>query len=206
VASLAGLTFLVVEGDAVLRRALAVGFAAHGTVEAVGTRAAARLALMARNFDAMIVEARLPDGSGLDLLDVARAECPRTYVLVLAGRTERAVIERSLEAGAGFLRKPLHPKHFGTVTAAARSRRDAGERRTRLTLERWAADHDLSTTEVELLALGAQGISRDHFSARRNVRPDTIRKQIQSMLQKTGNVTFENAVNRLLREALTEPT
>jgi hypothetical protein len=38
------------------------------------------------------------------------------------------------------------------------------------------------------------------------VRPDTIRKQIQTLLQKTGDDTFEGAVNSLLREAVAEPT
>ena len=36
--------------------------------------------------------------------------------------------------------------------------------------------------------------------------PDTIRKQIQMLLQKTGDDTFEGAVNSLLREAVAEPT
>lgn len=202
----AGLTFLVVEEVAAVRALLVRGLAEYGVVDSVGTRAAARLAFRGRKYDAMVVDEHLPDGSGLDLLEVAREPCPGLYVLVLTGSTSRAVIDRTLEAGASFLLKPCHEKHLAIVARAAWARRTAGERRTRITLERWANDHGLSTTEIELLALGAAGVSRHEFSERRNVRPDTVRKQIQMMLQKTGNDTFEVAVNSLLREALAEPT
>jgi DNA-binding NarL/FixJ family response regulator len=154
----------------------------------------------------MVLDAHLPDGSGLDLLELARAKCPGLYVLVLAAGAERAAIDRALEVGAGYLRKPCNERHLAVVAREASSRRSAAERRIAVTLERWATEHGLSTTEAELLALGAQGVSRHMFSERRKVRPDTIRKQIQLMLQKTGNDTFEGAVNGLLREALAEPT
>lgn len=202
----AGLAFLVVEEEAALRGLLVRGLAEHGSVDSAGTRAAARLAFRGRKYDAMIVDDHLPDGSGLDLLEVARERCPGLYVLVLTASTSRAVIDRTLEAGASLLLKPCHEKHLAIVARAAWARRSAGERRTRATLERWASDHGLSATEVELLALGAEGVSRHEFSERRRVRPDTVRKQIQMMLQKTGNDTFESAVNCLLREALAEPT
>jgi DNA-binding CsgD family transcriptional regulator len=73
-------------------------------------------------------------------------------------------------------------------------------------LARWAQEYGLSETEVELLSLGARGVAREKFSSRRGVRPDTISKQIQTLLQKTGDDTFEGAVNSLLREAVAEPT
>lgn len=201
-----GLTFLVVEDEAAVRRLLVRGLSEHGAVDAVGTRAAANLALRGRNYDAVIVDVRLPDGSGLDLIATAHERCPGVIVLVLTGSTDHSVIERTLEAGARYLLKPCHPKHLALVAEEARARRNAADRRIKLTLERWKNDHGLSTTEVELLALGALGVPRHEFSDRRAVRPDTIRKQINMLLQKTGNDTFEGAVNSLLREAVAEPT
>jgi two-component system chemotaxis response regulator CheY len=201
-----GLTFLVVEDDASVRRLLTRGLAEHGEVDAVATLAAGRLAFGGRTYDAMILDVALPDGSGLDLIEAARARCPGIYVLVVTGRSDHAVIDRALEIGGGFLLKPFEPKHFAIVAEAARARRMAAERRTKATLERWAADHGLSSTEVELLALGAEGVPRREFAERRRVRPDTIRKQIQTILQKTGDETFDAAVRNVLREALSEPT
>ena len=72
-------------------------------------------------------------------------------------------------------------------------------------LDRWKRGHGLTDSETELLALGARGVPRDEFEIIRGVRSDTIKKQIQFLLMKTGDPTFETAVNSLLREAVAEP-
>jgi two-component system response regulator DevR len=200
------LSFLVVEDEPGVRRLVSRGLSSLGQVDAVGTVAAGRLSLRARTYDALIVDVSLPDGSGLELIEAAHARSPGILVLVLTGSTDHDVIARTLELGARYLLKPCDPKHLALIAGEADSRRTARERRTNLTLERWGKDYGLSETEVELLSLGAQGVAREKFSSRRGVRPDTIRKQIQTLLQKTGDDTFEGAVNSLLREAVAEPT
>ncbi|HSO36997.1 MAG TPA: response regulator [Labilithrix sp.] len=200
------LSFLVVEDEAGVRRMLGRGLASHGQVETVGTCAAARMSLRVRQYDALVVDVHLPDGSGLDLVAVAMAKSPNIVVLVLTGSTDHEIIGRVHQVGARYLLKPFDASHLATLAHEVRGRQAAGERRVQLTLERWAKDLDLSDTEVELLALGARGLPRDKFATQRGVRPDTIRKQIQALLQKTGDDTFEGAVNSLLREAVSEPT
>jgi len=189
-----------------VRRLLGRGLAPHGQVEAVGTCAAARMALRVRTYDALIVDVRLPDGSGLDLIGVATKKSPGIVVLVLTGSTEREVIARTLQEGARYLLKPFDVNDLAAIAQEALSRHKAGERRIQLTLQRWASDLELTDTEVELLALGARGVPRERFSSQRGVRADTIRKQIQALIQKTGDDSFEGAVNSLLREAVAEPT
>ena len=51
-----------------------------------------------------------------------------------------------------------------------------------------------------------RGVPRDDLAMLRGVRKDTVRKQIQILIQKTGDTSFEEAVNSFLREALSEPT
>ena len=200
------LSFLVVEDEAGVRRLLGRGLALHGQVEVVGTCAAARMSLRVRQYDAMIVDVHLPDGSGLDLIPIATAKSPNVIVLVLTGSTDHEIIGRTLQEGARYLLKPFDTSHLATLAEEVRGRQQAGERRIKLTLQRWQKDLDLSDTEVELLELGARGLTRDKFAQQRRVRPDTVRKQIQTLLQKTGDDTFEGAVNSLLREAVSEPT
>jgi DNA-binding NarL/FixJ family response regulator len=200
------LSFLVVEDEAAVRRVLGRGLAPHGQVETVGTCAAARMALRVRKYDALIVDVRLPDGSGLDLIRVASQKSPGIVVLVLTGSTDHEVIARALQEGARYLLKPVDVTHLATIAEEALSRHQAGERRIQLALARWEADLALTKTEVELLALGARGVPRERFSSQRGVRADTIRKQIQALIQKTGDDSFEGAVNSLLREAVAEPT
>lgn len=200
------LSFLVVEDEAGIRRLLARGLAPHGHVETVGTCAAARMALRVRKYDVLVVDVGLPDGSGLDLIEGASVKSPAIFVIVLTASTEHGVVSRTLREGARFLLKPFDMGSLAAITGEVTARKEAGERRIQLTLARWSADLALSKTEGELLSLGAHGVAREKFSRQRGVKPDTIRKQIQALLQKTGDDTFEGAVNSLLREAVAEPT
>lgn len=163
------------------------------------------MALRVRQFDAVVLDVQLPDGSGLDLIDWARKHSPNIIVLLLTGSTEHDVISRALLGDVRYLLKPADVSHFAALAEEVTARQEVGQRRIQLTLERWSKDYSLSRTEVELLELGARGMPRESFSEQRGVKPDTIRKQIQALIQKTGDDTFEGAVNSLLREAVSEP-
>lgn len=125
--------------------------------------------------------------------------------LVLTGSTEHSVITRAHELGVRYLLKPFNGEQLKVHVEEARARRHAGDRRVSVALDRWTRGHALTDAETALLALGARGVPREEFAIVRGVRPDTIRKQIQSLLMKTGDDTFEGAVNSLLREAVSEP-
>lgn len=200
------LGFLVVEDVDVLRRALVRAMSAFGKVEGVGSCAEARTMLRARRFDSLIVDVQLPDGSGLDVVSLARQLWPAIWVLVLTGSADHAVVTRVHDLGVRYLLKPFSPEQLRVHAEEAQARRRAGDRRMSVALERWTRGHALSETESELLALGVRGVPREEFATIRGVRPDTIRKQIQALLHKTGEGTFEGAVSSLLREALSDPT
>lgn len=203
---LGDLSFLVVDDDEGVRRAVKRALSPHGRVDVVGTCAAARLALKARRYDAAVLDVHLPDGVGLDLVDLARERNAAVCILVLTGSAEHGIIARVHAKKATYLLKPFEASQLGILVEEARNRRDACDRRIQNTLQSWIADCDLSRVEAALLALGATGVPRDDFARQRRVKPDTIRKQIQALLHKTGHDTFELAVNALLREALTDPT
>lgn len=199
-------SFLVVEDEGSVRRTLARGLSAHGVVETVGTCAAARLSLRVRHYDGLVVDVHLPDGSGLDLIELARLRSPDVVVYVLTGSTDHDVISATVHHRARYLLKPVDFAHLEILAQEVTARQEAGQRRIVLTLERWEKDFQLTKVEVELLELGTRGLARDQFAQQRGVRPDTIRKQISALIQKTGDDSFEGAVNSLLREAVREPT
>lgn len=199
------IAFLVVEDVAILRRALVRTLSAFGRAEGVGTCADARVMLHGQKFDSLVVDVKLPDGIGLDLVPLARQLWPAIWVLVLTGSVEHGTISRTHELGVRYLLKPFSPEQLKVHAEETRARRNAGDRRVSVALKRWTRAHGLTGTEADLLALGARGVRREEFSVMRGVRPDTIRKQIQALLQKTGDDTFEGAVNSLLRDALSEP-
>lgn len=199
------LAFLVVEDVVVVRDALVRALSLHGHVEAVGSCAMARQALGQRRFDSLIVDIGLPDGSGFDLVQPARQKWPGIWVLVLTGLSDHAIVARAHELGVRYLLKPFELEHLRIHVEETRARRNAGDRRIAVTLDRWTRAHALTESESELLALFVRGVPREQLPVLRGVRKDTIRKQIQILLQKTGDASFEEAVNSFLREALTEP-
>lgn len=82
---------LIVEDEATLRRTLAAYLAGRGiAVVEAGSLAEARDALRARVFDALVLDVGLPDGDGLDLLELAGA----WRALVVSAAPDPARFER----------------------------------------------------------------------------------------------------------------
>ncbi|MDH0127087.1 response regulator [Brucella pituitosa] len=100
---------LVVEDDAVLRDGLRVGLGLAGfTADAVETCADADAALRSSEFDALVLDLMLPDGSGLDLLKDLRARQHNIPVLLLTARDGTEDRIAGLDGGADdYLGKPF---------------------------------------------------------------------------------------------------
>jgi DNA-binding response OmpR family regulator len=104
-----GWRILIVEDDAVLRKHLARLFLREGyevyTAEDCTT---ARRHLTETQFDTLLLDVALPDGSGLDVLaEVAERQRPRrTVVMTAFTAPENEAMARQLQVGC-LLRKPL---------------------------------------------------------------------------------------------------
>ncbi|HET7103932.1 MAG TPA: sigma-54 dependent transcriptional regulator [Terracidiphilus sp.] len=110
---------LIVDDESGMRRILAVNLHrdAHVTVEAAGVAEAMNL-LKQEDFDVILTDQKMPDGSGLDVLRAAREDDPTISVIFLTavGTLELAV--ESMRQGAfDFLTKPFVPD---VVSAAIR--------------------------------------------------------------------------------------
>jgi DNA-binding NtrC family response regulator len=102
---------LIVDDEPGIRRILAVNLRrdSHVVVEAPGATEAIRL-LGAQEFDVVVADQKMPDGSGLDVLRAAQEDDPTTSVIFLTavGTLELAV--ESMRQGAfDFLTKPFAP-------------------------------------------------------------------------------------------------
>ncbi len=100
---------LVVEDDAMLLDGLKVGLGIHGfTVDAVASCGDARAALATAEFDAIVLDLMLPDGSGLDILRELRRRQDATPVLLLTAKDTVADRIGGLDTGADdYLGKPF---------------------------------------------------------------------------------------------------
>jgi DNA-binding response OmpR family regulator len=118
---------LVVEDDPVLSDGLRAGLGMCGaTLDIVESCADGRAALASSEFDALVLDLMLPDGSGLDLLADMRAGGDRTPVLLLTALDDIADRIRGLDAGADdYLGKPFDLDELGARLRAI-SRRQNG--------------------------------------------------------------------------------
>jgi two-component system, OmpR family, response regulator QseB len=118
---------LVVEDDPVLSDGLRAGLRMFGAaLDIVANCADGRAALAESEFDALVLDLMLPDGSGLDLLADMRAGGDRTPVLLLTALDEISDRVKGLDAGADdYLGKPFDLNELGARLRAI-SRRQVG--------------------------------------------------------------------------------
>ncbi len=118
---------LVVEDDPVLSDGLRAGLGLFGaTLDVVSNCADGRAAVASSEFDALVLDLMLPDGSGLDLLTEMRTGGDKTPVLLLSAQDEIADRIKGLDAGADdYLGKPFDLNELAARVRAI-SRRQAG--------------------------------------------------------------------------------
>lgn len=115
---------LLLEDDATLGRGIALALgSSERTVERAEALAAAQFCLARAQYDLLILDINLPDGSGLELLRALRAGGDRTPVILLTANDLEIDEVTGLEAGADdYITKPFS-------LAVLRARVDAQLRR-----------------------------------------------------------------------------
>lgn len=100
---------LVIEDDAILLDGLSVGLGLAGfTVDAVSSCGDAEAAIAVQNYNAIVLDLMLPDGSGLDILKSMRQARDETPVLLLTARDQVPERIAGLDAGADdYVGKPF---------------------------------------------------------------------------------------------------
>jgi two-component system response regulator TctD len=119
---------LLVEDTEDVAEAIAVNFARRGhAVDRAGRCDEARDALAVQDYDLVILDINLPDGSGINLLKTMRREKRKTPVLVVTARLEVEDRVDALDLGADdYLMKPFDLREL-EARARALLRRSAGE-------------------------------------------------------------------------------
>jgi len=122
---------LVVEDDRALAEAVAASLSARYAVQWVGTGADALAAICEAYFDLILLDHRLPDLLGTDVLPIIKRFFPTTTVVLMTGQGSEGVAVEALRGGArDYLRKPFSLHEIVTrVDALFAVRRHGVERR-----------------------------------------------------------------------------
>lgn len=145
---------------------------------------------------AFILDIRLPDGSGLDLLLRIRPSHAETPALIITGHLEREFVQPIFDAGAKHLLKPCDWARL------ARFIEDASPFSSRLAqrVEAWRLTYRISASETDVLHRYARGESREAIAQARGCSLETIKRHVANLLRQTGDASLHAAVERILRE------
>jgi len=172
----------------------------YGEAASVSTvRDADRRLKTSHDWTGALVDVCLPDGSGLQVARAVRSDL-RVPCLVTTGALTPEAVNEVYRLDATLLAKPfavdsLRAFLSSTVAAGPNGRLES-------TLEAWRTQYSLTTAERDVVERAAWGAAPDVIAWERGACILTVRKQIASILVKTGEESFSLLVHRLLREAM----
>ena len=188
---------LLVDDHAVVRVGLAALLATVPTFAVVGqasTAAEAMVAARRTHPDVVVMDVRLPDGSGIDVCRAIRAEREATRVLMLSSFTEDDAVVGSILAGAsGYLLKSTEPDRLiEAIEQVARGESLLDPRVTAAVLERLrrapAGDAGplavLSEQERRIVPLIADGKTNRQIADMLYLSEHTVKSYVSAILKK----------------------
>ncbi|MEP6653222.1 MAG: response regulator, partial [Myxococcales bacterium] len=108
---------LLVDDERSVREFLAIYLKRAGhRVETVASTAEARVEISSHEFDILITDLRMPDGTGLDVLEASKKAHPDTQVVVVTAYATAETAIAAMKAGAyDYLLKPFKVDEVGLV-------------------------------------------------------------------------------------------
>jgi two-component system response regulator DevR len=160
-----------------------------------GTAAEALSRIPATRPDVAVLDARLPDGSGIDVCRDIRSTMPEVRCLILTSYDDNDAVFASVMAGAaGYLLKEIRGSSLVDAirqVAAGKSLLDPGVTERLLSRLRDGAPKDerlasLTEREREILALIADGLTNRQIGARLFLAEKTVKNYVSGLLSKLG--------------------
>jgi len=153
--------------------------------------------------DVVLVDLRLPDMSGFDVIKKSKAKCPNARIIVLSSHEGDVDIQRALEAGAqGYVAKGIVR---GELLETIRSVH-AGKRRLPAAVAQKLAEHmtdeTISSRELEVLSLMAGGRRNKEIASELSIAEDTVKMHVRNILSKLQVNDRTEAVTIAIRRGI----
>ncbi|HET7169094.1 MAG TPA: response regulator transcription factor [Candidatus Limnocylindrales bacterium] len=210
---------LLVDDHHLLTDSLARLLDAEPDIEVIGVAGTVAEAkrLSGKRMDVVLMDYRLPDGTGAEATRVVKRRWPGARVVMLTAVQNDETVLESIQAGAdGYLTKD---RAVEDVVATVRSA-SAGEtllpRSVILGLARRVADardkptdrpafESLTGRELEVLRALSEGLPSADISERLDISRNTLRTHVQNIITKLGVHSKLEAVSVALRHRIVEP-
>jgi FixJ family two-component response regulator len=135
------------------------------------------------NLPPLIVDAKLPDGCGLDVVVHARAREPRLPALAMSGDT--TFVNRAYAARVAFVLKPVESKWLLDFVNGAERKKATPHEALMRALDAWSQTHALSPAEHDILvAVVVHGVPRTKLARSLHKAESTVKTQTNNLLSK----------------------
>jgi DNA-binding NarL/FixJ family response regulator len=135
--------------------------------------------------DITLMDLRLPDISGIDVMVAIRTEFPDARIIVLTTFDRDGEIQRALKAGAhGYLLKSMPPKQMLDTIRQVHSGKKCVSPEIAAGLAEHLGDKDLSEREVEILRHVAAGARNRDIAERLFIAEETVKVHIKHIMSK----------------------
>jgi len=210
---------LLVDDHQLLTGALSALLSREADIDVAGVAAsvAEAKAMTRERVDVVLMDYRLPDGTGAEATRAIKARWPAARVVMLTAVNDDETILESIQAGAdGYLTKDravedvvsaVRQAHAGEtllprsvfvgIAQRAVAARDRGTERIQI--------EPLTPRELEVLKALTEGLSTPEICERLFIAPNTLRTHVQNILGKLRVHSKLEAVAFAIRNRLVEP-
>jgi len=152
-------------------------------------------ALPGLNPDCVIIDVRMPQMNGLDVLDIVKQHKQNTPVIMISGYGDIAMAVKAIQTGAAdFIEKPVDPEAvLKVVERACGSKQKKGEAEPN-DAEFEAALSNLTNRETEVLTLLVKGDQNKVVARKLGISPRTVEVHRSRIMQRLGAKSFAELV------------
>ena len=197
---------MCVDDHPIVREGIAAIISLQPDMTMAGTAATGREAI--EQFDKLrpdvsLVDLRLPDMTGFDVITAIREKFPNARIIVLSSHEGDVDIQRALEAGAhGYVAKGIVRDELLDIIRGVH----AGKRRLPAAVAQKLAEHmadePISPRELEVLSLMAAGKRNKEIAGDLSIAEDTVKMHVRNILSKLQVSDRTEAVTIALRRGI----
>lgn len=153
--------------------------------------------------DVTLLDLRLPDMSGIDILIAIRSEFPEARIIMLTTFEGDVEIHRALQAGArGYLLKNMPPSELLDVIRQVH----AGKKRIPAAIASQLAEHmsdeTLTEREIQVLREVAGGNKNRDIANKLFISEETVKVHVKHIMEKLGAADRTQAVTIGVRRGI----
>ena len=153
--------------------------------------------------DVTLMDLRLPDMSGIDIVIAIRSEFPEARIIMLTTFEGDVEIHRALQAGArGYLLKNMPPSELLDVIRQVHGGKKRIPPEIASQLAEHMSDQNLTEREVEVLRQVADGNRNRDIAKNLFISEETVKVHIKHIMEKLGAADRTQAVSIGIRRGI----